>query len=190
MLSAETLALIAAVAAHLVAIARLFNVLKPLYGWLPAKAQPVVIALGAGLPPLAETLLGATSKEQVILAVASGLTAFFMAVKGAPPPSSGDAQPVAAQPHVFLQNEDGSPIEFRALPALATCLVLLSMAGCSSAAAIKPPCDKSRMRAIDAAYIAEVGSTCLAKYSRAADCPEYRRIKAKHRAALRKECPK
>jgi hypothetical protein len=132
----ETMALVAAIAGHLAAIARLFNVFRPLYGWLSPKAQPIVIALVAGLPPLSEALLSAASFEQVLLAVASGVTAFFMAVKGNPP-SSGDTKPVAAKPHVFLQNEDGSPIEMRSWPvpalgvlAVLACLVLPGLAGC------------------------------------------------------------
>jgi hypothetical protein len=55
-----------------------------------------------------------------------------------PPPGSGDSQPVApAQPHVFLQNEDGSHIEMRSWPVPAlgvlsvlACLVLPGLTGC------------------------------------------------------------
>jgi hypothetical protein len=110
-MTTETLALVAAIAGHLAAIARLFNVFRPLYGWLPLKAQPVVIALVAGLPPLAEALLAAKSTEQVLLAVASGVTAFFIAVKGTPP-SPGDGKPVAAKP-LSQRPRAGFDAEFR-----------------------------------------------------------------------------
>jgi len=90
-----------------------------------------------------------------------------------------------------VQTEPPAPKSRPGLPSLLMlCFCLVFVVGCGATFAnVKPPCDDARLRAIDNAYIAELSSTCLAKYNRAADCPEYRRIKAKHRAALRNECP-
>jgi hypothetical protein len=91
----STMALVATIAGYLLATARLFNVLRPLYGWLPEKAQPIVIALVAALPQLAEALLGAKSGEQILLSIATAITAFLVAVKGRPhDPPGGDSTPV------------------------------------------------------------------------------------------------
>jgi hypothetical protein len=204
----QTIALVAAIAGHLLAIARLFNAFRPLYGWLPPKAQPVVIAAVAGLPPLAAALTEAKSLEQVLLAVASGLTAFFMAVKGSPPapPSSGSSSSSTSDPEptrvpVWRDSPD-EPAELSARPGVlwAFCPVLqLAPLGCAALACLvlalvacgprQLPCDESKLRAADAAYLARVATVCLPFYSSAAECPEYPALKADHRRELRSICP-
>lgn len=66
---------------------------------------------------------------------------------------------------------------------LMLCLVLL--VGCDPR---KPPCDESKLRAVDLRFVERVTATCLPKYDRAEDCPEYPALKAQHRAELRQEC--
>lgn len=57
--------------------------------------------------------------------------------------------------------------------------------GCAS----KPlPCDESKLRAIDAAYLIEVGKHCL-QYSSAAECPDLPELRAKHSRDLKASCP-
>jgi hypothetical protein len=71
-------------------------------------------------------------------------------------------------------------------PAMMLMLCFVALLGCNPR---KPPCDESKLRAIDARYIERVGATCLTKYSYADDCPEYPALKAQHRAELREACP-
>lgn len=52
----------------------------------------------------------------------------------------------------------------------------------------KPPCDESKLEAIDAAYISQMGVLCLPKYDRKEDCPDYPRLKTEHRQRLADEC--
>lgn len=111
MLNAHTLALVATIAAYVVAASRLFNVARPLYAFIPAKYQPLAIALGAGLPQLADALLSAKTGQELVTAVGSAVVAFLVAAKGVPhDPPPGDGQPVAAKPaEVFPQTPDGKP---------------------------------------------------------------------------------
>ncbi len=53
----------------------------------------------------------------------------------------------------------------------------------------KPPCDESKLRQVDKAFVARVSSVCLAKYDVAEECPEYPALKANHRRELREVCP-
>lgn len=70
-------------------------------------------------------------------------------------------------------------------------LVLMLFAGLSQQACDprKPPCDESRLQAVDRRYAARVAATCLAKYDTKEECPEYPALKAEHRRELRAECP-
>lgn len=73
-------------------------------------------------------------------------------------------------------------------PPVALMLVLaLLLLRCSSAP-VKPPCDEAKLGAIDAEYVEQVTFTCLPKYDRKEDCPEWPELKAKHRKRLREEC--
>jgi hypothetical protein len=125
----STMALVATIAGYLLATARLFNVLKPLYGWLPTQAQPVVIALVAGLPQLADALLGAKSSEQVLLSVAAAVTAFLVAVKGKPhDPTGGDGSAVGPSKPMFPPASVRPPGGFDApMSALRLALVALGL---------------------------------------------------------------
>lgn len=115
MLNAHQLALIATVAAYVVAAARLFNIARPLYAFVPAKLQPIAIALGAGLPQLADALLNAKSGTELTTAIGSAVVAFLVSVKGVPhEPPPGDGKAVAAKPvDVFPQTSDGKPLSVR-----------------------------------------------------------------------------
>jgi hypothetical protein len=60
----------------------------------------------------------------------------------------------------------------------------LSQQACHSA----PPCNEDKLRAMDAAYLADIAKACLPKYDVAEECPDYAPLKAKHEADLR-SCP-
>ncbi len=64
-------------------------------------------------------------------------------------------------------------------------VLLACMAGCGAAS--KLPCDESKLRAIDAAYLLEVGKACLS-YPDAASCPAYPDLRAKHSRDLHEAC--
>lgn len=52
---------------------------------------------------------------------------------------------------------------------------------------LHPPCDESKLRAIDAEYLEAVGTQCL-QYASAASCPALPALRAKHSAALHEAC--
>ncbi len=60
----------------------------------------------------------------------------------------------------------------------------LHQAACHSA----PPCSEDKLRAIDAAYLADVAKQCLPQYNTAAECPAYEGLRAKHSKALHEAC--
>lgn len=168
MLKPETIALLATVAAYMLAAARLFNVAKPLYGWIPPKLQPVVIALAAGLPQLAEALIGATTKEQLFTAVGSAVVAFLVAVKG-PPTPPGDSPAVGAVP-LSVRPPGGMDAELSQWrhPEWRIALVALAIVGCSSAPP-KAPCDPGTLAAITARCSAEAAA-CGKRGGSEAEC--------------------
>jgi hypothetical protein len=70
-------------------------------------------------------------------------------------------------------------------------LVLLFVGLCLSqqaCAAKQLPCDDAKLRAIDEAYLLEVGKHCL-QYASAAECPELPALRAKHSQDLKASCP-
>jgi hypothetical protein len=58
-----------------------------------------------------------------------------------------------------------------------------------SAGGIRPPCDETKLRAVDKDYGARVLAVCLAKYPTKEACPEFPALQRDHRAELRKVCP-
>lgn len=50
------------------------------------------------------------------------------------------------------------------------------------------PCDESKLRAVDAEYLIEVGKQCL-QYASAAECPALPELRAKHSRDLKAVCP-
>jgi hypothetical protein len=126
-MTAQTIALVTSIAANLLAIAHVLDGLKWLDGVIPAKFRPIFLGLLAGLPPLGEALMNARSGEAIALAVASGVTAFFMAYKGKTPPSGGASAPVGQLTHISFEKPPEPPTAAFWAPAL----VCLMLCGCS-----------------------------------------------------------
>lgn len=109
-----------------------------------------------------------------------------------PPPS--DPKPLAQVERISFVKPDDEP----APPSLPGAAILLLVAGfalhqqaCSSVAppvAKSLPCDDAKMTRIDLAYVAEVAAQCR-EYPSKHECPAWPSLRAKHRAALRNECP-
>lgn len=69
-------------------------------------------------------------------------------------------------------------------------LFLLGLAvhqqGCAT---LKPPCDETKLRAIDLDYEAKVVAECLPKYDSKEACPRFAELQADHRRNLTEACP-
>ncbi len=52
-----------------------------------------------------------------------------------------------------------------------------------------PPCDESKLRAVDADYVAAVATACVPDYPDKESCPAWPALRDKHREDLRKVCP-
>jgi hypothetical protein len=65
-------------------------------------------------------------------------------------------------------------------------LLLLMLLGCDPR---KPPCDETKLRAVDERYTSRVLAVCLPKHDRKEDCPEWPALEADHRRELREVCP-
>lgn len=205
---AQAIAVIVGVA---LAVTRLLTASKAFWWrfpeWLQKAAPAALVAIGL-LPAALEQ---AQSWLDVAQALLLSVGAWFTASRGdqrpvEPPskPSDPDATTRIIPPPTPFFPSDRSrlhndspdePAEMRGLwamsigmrAALTLSVFTLVFLGCS-AAAKKLPCDESRLRAIDAAYLAEVGKHCL-QYASAAECPELPELRAKHSADLKAACP-
>ena len=66
----------------------------------------------------------------------------------------------------------------------------LALVACAAACDPRtPPCDESKLRAIDERYATAVLEKCLAKYDAKEQCPEFEGLQAEHRRQLREACP-
>jgi hypothetical protein len=69
------------------------------------------------------------------------------------------------------------------------CLLVGVAMACAGCDLRKPPCDESRLRAIDAHYSTAVLDQCLAKYDNKEACPAFAGLQAEHRRKLAEACP-
>ncbi len=53
----------------------------------------------------------------------------------------------------------------------------------------KPPCDETKLRAVDTDYATAVATQCLRDYPDKESCPAWPALRDKHREDLRKVCP-
>lgn len=148
---------------------------------------PRVVAVGKALEAIAADLPKLLSNLKAIM---SG---------GPKPPSGGEPKPKA--PEVFPQTADGKPLSVRPEAGMDAEYRVWRhpawrfAAGTGCAALLfacdprKPPCDETKLRAIDLVFVEEVTKVCLPKYDRKEDCPEYEVLRQKHRESLRKACP-
>ena len=70
------------VAAYALALARLLGAARPLYGWLPAKAQPFLPALIVVLPAIASQFSLVQTKLDLVEAIVVALGAVGTALRG------------------------------------------------------------------------------------------------------------
>ena len=154
-------ALAGVLVAYLLAASRVAGPLKPLLTKLPepwARIAPVIVAL---LPQVADLFSDVNTWQSFLVSVSSAVALALPGLMKDPPPPPGDSRPVAAkpsEPHVFLQNEDGSPIEMRSwpVPAWGVLAVLACLVGCpGNAPPPKAPCDPTTLAAMTAACSAE-----------------------------------
>jgi hypothetical protein len=134
---------VAAITAVALAVVRLLTASRPFWDKFPTwlqKGAPVALMALAAVPVAIEH---ARSWFDVVVALVVSGGMYYTASRGDKRPPA-DSKPVAAKPsspHVFLQNEDGSPIEMRTWPvpalgvlALLACLVLPTVTGCGASA--------------------------------------------------------
>ncbi len=133
-LSPSTIA--ALLVANLLAASKIAGPLAPLWKSLPQRWSVTIPALVALLPLIANFFVDVQTWTDFLVATAN---AIGLALPGflTPPAPPSDTKPVAAKPHVFLQNDDGSPVEMRTWPvpafgvlAFLACLVLPGLTGC------------------------------------------------------------
>ncbi len=99
---------------------------------------------------------------------------------------------IAMREEIKAENKADADTTARIVPPLLlllACFALHQQACLSVAPVAKSlPCDDAKMARIDLAYVAEVADQCR-EYPSKHECPAWPSLRAKHRAALRKECP-
>jgi hypothetical protein len=181
------------------AITRLLTASKAFWWLFPEWLQKGLPAMLVAVGVLPQALEHAQTWLDVVQALVLSVGAWFTASRGdkrpvEPPKSKGDSGSATKDPEPtrirFEPPSDEPPpvAAIRIWPSFVAFGIVLACVLSCSPSTVKPPCDESRLRAIDVAFLAEVGAKCL-QYPSAAECPDLPALRAKHSAALRAECP-
>lgn len=190
---------IVAITAVALAVVRLLTASRPFWSLTPAWLQKLLPAALMAIAALPTAIEHARNWLDIVVAFVVTGAMWFTASRGdkRPPEDKGGtprAERVNSDPLPAANDVDPGPddaaIRRWVLPAWCLPLafgVFALLPGCGLLGG-KPPCDESKLEAIDAAYISQMGVLCLPKYDRKEDCPDYPRLKTEHRQRLADEC--